>query len=166
MGVGSQVQKIRPDTKTFILRSPRSLCCCPVCVPAAAAARKTADAAADHPLLARDAQSTHPTYPTLAQERKETLASLRRRAHLMTDGFNALEGITCTFTEGAMYSFPQLHLPQKARLRAAGGVVGGLLSRASPCARAGEEGSASSARRHAHEQVDPLTHVSPDPTGV
>jgi hypothetical protein len=26
----------------------------------------------------------------------------RRRAHAMTDGFNALEGVTCTFTEGAM----------------------------------------------------------------
>ena len=42
------------------------------------------------------------------------IASLRRRAHIMTDGFNSLEGVTCNFTEGAMYSFPQLHLPAKA----------------------------------------------------
>eukprot|EP00884_Botryococcus_braunii_P023359 jgi/Botrbrau1/9707/Bobra.0388s0002.1 len=32
----------------------------------------------------------------------------------MTDGFNSCEGVTCNFTEGAMYSFPQLHLPPKA----------------------------------------------------
>lgn len=36
------------------------------------------------------------------REQEEGLASLRRRAHAMTDGFNALEGVTCTFTEGAM----------------------------------------------------------------
>jgi len=44
----------------------------------------------------------------------EGLASLRRRAHIMTDAFNSLEGVTCNFTEGAMYSFPRLHLPPKA----------------------------------------------------
>ncbi|KAI7845708.1 hypothetical protein COHA_000822 [Chlorella ohadii] len=48
------------------------------------------------------------------REHDEGLASLRRRAHAMTDGFNALEGVSCTFTEGAMYSFPRLHLPPKA----------------------------------------------------
>ncbi len=37
----------------------------------------------------------------------------------MTDGFNALDGVTCTFTEGAMYSFPRLHLPPKALAAAA-----------------------------------------------
>lgn len=44
----------------------------------------------------------------------ESLASLRRRAHVMTDAFNGLEGVTCNFTEGAMYSFPRLHLPARA----------------------------------------------------
>ncbi len=40
----------------------------------------------------------------------------------MTDGFNSLEGVTCNFTEGAMYSFPRLHLPKGAidAARAAG----------------------------------------------
>ena len=50
---------------------------------------------------------------TVAQKAAE-LASLRRRAHAVTDGFNALEGVTCNFTEGAMYSFPRLTLPPKA----------------------------------------------------
>lgn len=47
-------------------------------------------------------------------ERDAEIASLRRRAHMVTDGFNALEGVTCKFTEGAMYSFPQIRLPPKA----------------------------------------------------
>lgn len=54
------------------------------------------------------------SYELWKKEHDEGLASLRRRAHAMTDGFNALEGVTCTFTEGAMYSFPRLHLPPKA----------------------------------------------------
>lgn len=54
------------------------------------------------------------SYKQWAAERAEILASLRRRAHVMTDGFNSLEDVTCNFAEGSMYSFPQLHLPQKA----------------------------------------------------
>ena len=27
---------------------------------------------------------------------------------MVTDFFNTLEGVTCTFTEGAMYSFPTI----------------------------------------------------------
>jgi hypothetical protein len=33
---------------------------------------------------------------------------------MVTDGFNALEGVQCNFTEGAMYSFPQIKLPPRA----------------------------------------------------
>lgn len=54
------------------------------------------------------------SYESFKAERAEGLASLRRRAHMMTDCFNSLEGVTCNFTEGAMYSFPQLRLPAKA----------------------------------------------------
>jgi glutamate--glyoxylate aminotransferase len=50
----------------------------------------------------------------LEEEKAAILTSLRKRSHLMTDGFNALEGVTCNFTEGAMYSFPRLRLPPKA----------------------------------------------------
>jgi len=50
----------------------------------------------------------------LEAEKAAILASLRKRAHMMTDGFNSLEGVTCNFTEGAMYSFPRLRLPAKA----------------------------------------------------
>ena len=58
------------------------------------------------------------SYQQYTDERAATLASLRRRAHTMTDAFNACEGITCNFTEGAMYSFPRLSLPQKVHAQA------------------------------------------------
>lgn len=64
-------------------------------------------------LMMNPPQPGDESYELFANERADTLASLRRRAHMMTDGFNALEGVTCNFTEGAMYSFPQLHLPPK-----------------------------------------------------
>ena len=66
------------------------------------------------------------------EERAATLASLRRRAHTMTDAFNACEGVTCNFTEGAMYSFPRLHLPPKVRCTAAC-CLRGLDSKAAAC---------------------------------
>lgn len=75
---------------------------------------------------------------------KGILESLRRRAHIMTDGFNSCKNVVCNFTEGesflmfsysirrwnatnywhsrgnwlfitgAMYSFPQIQLPPRA----------------------------------------------------
>ncbi|GAX86560.1 hypothetical protein CEUSTIGMA_g13967.t1, partial [Chlamydomonas eustigma] len=54
------------------------------------------------------------SYEQYNKERTEELASLRRRAHMVTNAFNNLEGVTCNFTEGAMYSFPRIRLPPKA----------------------------------------------------
>lgn len=65
-------------------------------------------------LMVNPPQPGEESYPVWKKEMDDGLASLRRRAHVMTDAFNSLEGVTCNFTEGAMYSFPQLHLPPKA----------------------------------------------------
>jgi len=54
------------------------------------------------------------SYESHKKEMAAEIASLRRRARLVTDGFNSLEGVTCNFTEGAMYSFPRIRLPPKA----------------------------------------------------
>lgn len=58
------------------------------------------------------------SYEQHIKEKNAELVSLRRRAHMVTDGFNALEGVTCNFTEGAMYSFPQFRLSKKALAKA------------------------------------------------
>lgn len=49
----------------------------------------------------RPAAHTRCPSPRCSQ-RSCCLCFCRRRAHAMTDGFNALDGVTCTFTEGAM----------------------------------------------------------------
>jgi len=47
------------------------------------------------------------------QEKNEIFNGLKDRAGLLTQTFNEMEGISCTEVQGAMYAFPQLHLPQK-----------------------------------------------------
>jgi alanine transaminase len=54
------------------------------------------------------------SYELYKKERDSTLDSLKRRAVIMVDALNKLDGVTCAPTEGALYVFPQLHLPQKA----------------------------------------------------
>lgn len=54
------------------------------------------------------------SYLKFEQESKGILESLRKRARIMTDGFNSCRNVVCNFTEGAMYSFPQICLPPKA----------------------------------------------------
>ncbi|KAL8106350.1 hypothetical protein AgCh_029941 [Apium graveolens] len=54
------------------------------------------------------------SYDQFIRESKAILGSLRKRAHIMTDGFNSCRNVVCNFTEGAMYSFPQIRLPPKA----------------------------------------------------
>lgn len=46
------------------------------------------------------------SYDSWKAEKQGLLDSMRRKAHMMTDFFNGLDGVSCTFTEGAMYSFP------------------------------------------------------------
>ncbi|CAL8994126.1 unnamed protein product [Prunus brigantina] len=54
------------------------------------------------------------SYEQFVRESKGILESLRRRARIMTDGFNNCRNVVCNFTEGAMYSFPQIRLPPRA----------------------------------------------------
>eukprot|EP01035_Chromulina_nebulosa_P020638 gene20638-26756_t len=54
------------------------------------------------------------SYEQYIREKTGLLESLKRRARLITDAFNSLEGIVCQETEGAMYSFPKICLPPAA----------------------------------------------------
>lgn len=54
------------------------------------------------------------SYELYQKEKADEIASLRRRAHMVTDGFNSMEGVSCSFVEGAMYAFPQITVPPKA----------------------------------------------------
>lgn len=54
------------------------------------------------------------SYESYSSERDGILQSLARRAKTLEDAFNSLEGVSCNKTEGAMYLFPRIELPQKA----------------------------------------------------
>ncbi|GLT39432.1 hypothetical protein SLA2020_136230 [Shorea laevis] len=54
------------------------------------------------------------SYESYSVERDVILSSLSRRAKMLEDAFNNLEGVTCNKAEGAMYLFPCIHLPEKA----------------------------------------------------
>lgn len=55
-----------------------------------------------------------PSYDLYASEKEGILASLKRRAHKLTTAFNALPGMSCQPSEGALYAFPKVDLPAKA----------------------------------------------------
>jgi len=55
-----------------------------------------------------------PSHELYFQEHGEILASMQRRARMITDTFNSMEGVVCQEADGAMYSFPRVHLPPGA----------------------------------------------------
>eukprot|EP00127_Corallochytrium_limacisporum_P007234 Clim_evm7s244 gene=Clim_evmTU7s244 len=54
------------------------------------------------------------SFELYSQERDAILTSLKRRAELLVETFNSLEGMSCQRSAGAMYTFPKIKLPQKA----------------------------------------------------
>lgn len=54
------------------------------------------------------------SFAQFKREKDALIESLKRRARLITDAFNSLEGVVCQETEGAMYSFPKITLPEAA----------------------------------------------------
>jgi len=54
------------------------------------------------------------SYEQFVREKHAIISGLQRRAKLITDAFNSLEGVVCQETEGSMYSFPRIYLPSAA----------------------------------------------------
>jgi aspartate/methionine/tyrosine aminotransferase len=52
-----------------------------------------------------------PSYALYAEERGGILETLKRRAVLLAEGLNRIEGIACNVIAGAMYAFPSITLP-------------------------------------------------------
>jgi len=55
-----------------------------------------------------------PSYSLWLQEKTQVLRSLKERALLVKDAFDAIDGISCNPVQGAMYAFPRVDLPPKA----------------------------------------------------
>ena len=54
------------------------------------------------------------SYPLFKEEKEALLDSLQRRAQRLVAAFNALEGVDCQDTDGALYAFPRITLPPAA----------------------------------------------------
>jgi len=55
-----------------------------------------------------------PSYELFQKEKQNVLGTLALKAKLTAEKFNSIPGIKCNTVQGAMYSFPQITLPQKA----------------------------------------------------
>jgi alanine transaminase len=55
-----------------------------------------------------------PSSPRYVKERQDILDSLSRRALKLVAAFNSLPGMSCQPAEGALYTFPTIHLSPKA----------------------------------------------------
>jgi aspartate/methionine/tyrosine aminotransferase len=52
-----------------------------------------------------------PSFAQYAAEKGAILDTLKRRAILLAEGLNRIEGISCNVIAGAMYAFPSISLP-------------------------------------------------------
>lgn len=65
-------------------------------------------------LMVNPPQQGDESYEQYVAERDAILQSLGRRAKLVAEALNGLEGVSCQECEGAMYAFPQITLPPRA----------------------------------------------------
>jgi alanine transaminase len=54
------------------------------------------------------------SYEQYAKERDDILSSLKRRAKILTEHLNKLDGMSCSPSNAAMYAFPRIYLPNKS----------------------------------------------------
>lgn len=59
------------------------------------------------------------SYNLYEEERNNILASLNRRAIILSGALNKLEGVSCNAIDGALYAFPTITIPDKAIKEAA-----------------------------------------------
>jgi len=69
-------------------------------------------------IMVRPPREGESSYKQYCQERDNIISSLQRRAQMLVNAFNQLEGVTCNPSEGAMYAFPRIRLPKKAIMAA------------------------------------------------
>jgi aspartate/methionine/tyrosine aminotransferase len=62
-------------------------------------------------LLVRPPRPGDPSFALWDRERREILDTLRRKAAIVSDGLDAVEGIRCNEVTGSMYAFPRIALP-------------------------------------------------------
>jgi alanine transaminase len=64
-------------------------------------------------LMVQPPKSGEPSYTSYCNERDAILSSLKSRATKVSSSLNALPGVTCRMSDGALYAFPNIELPEK-----------------------------------------------------
>eukprot|EP00164_Ancoracysta_twista_P003504 GFYU01004677.1.p1 GENE.GFYU01004677.1~~GFYU01004677.1.p1 ORF type:complete len:507 (+),score=147.76 GFYU01004677.1:70-1590(+) len=64
-------------------------------------------------LMTNPPRKGDPSFELYEKERTGIIASLKTRAEKLSVFLNSLDGVTCNDAQGAMYAFPQIHLPAK-----------------------------------------------------
>jgi len=64
-------------------------------------------------MMVNEPKPGDPSYESYQAEFNGIFESLQRRALKLVKGLNALEGVTCNPSSGAMYAFPSIAMPQK-----------------------------------------------------
>lgn len=59
-----------------------------------------------------------PSYNLYIKEKENVLGDLKKKARMVTETFNSMDRITCNVVQGAMYAFPQIHMPDAAIVEA------------------------------------------------
>lgn len=98
----AEIVNLQPDVKAILLKSISAKLCPPIL------GQVVVDTVVNPP------QQGEPSYDLFIQEKSEVLAQLKKKAQLITELFNSIEGIKCNEVMGAMYAFPRLFLPDKA----------------------------------------------------
>lgn len=98
----AEIVNLQPDVKAILLKSISAKLCPPIL------GQVVVDTIVNPP------QQGEPSYDLFIREKSEVLAQLKKKAQLITELFNSIEGIKCNEVMGAMYAFPRLFLPDKA----------------------------------------------------
>lgn len=97
-----EVINLDPDVKAMQLKSISAKLCSSV------AGQAVMDVVVNPP------KPGEPSYELFKKEKDTVLGQLKTKAAMASEMFNSIDGISCNEAQGAMYAFPQLHLPPKA----------------------------------------------------
>lgn len=98
----AEVVNLQPDVKAILLKSISAKLCPPIL------GQVVMDTIVKPPL------SGEPSHALYEKEKAEVLSQLKKKAQIVTELFNSIEGIKCNEVMGAMYAFPRIFLPPKA----------------------------------------------------
>lgn len=98
----AEVVNLHPDAKAILLKSISAKLCPPIL------GQVVMDTVVKPP------QPGDASYALFESEKSNVLSLLKKKAQIVTEAFNSIEGITCNEVMGAMYAFPRIFLPTKA----------------------------------------------------